>query len=860
MASGYEDSANVLYYSNVNYNSGTDPKSSYVMTNLGSRFLNNQSNYEVAINKLKVSSLEGVRMGYVPYNQWQVGLTLPNTTGGGSTTANSYVNLPDMVPITAYYEYYTTLDRNYNVVMYQGNGTSLGEQLYSFVPKDNAGNQITPFYAVYNPKAQIYWAVSYRAVYVYDDAGNYLASLPYTNIRSASFSVNTQDLIIAENQPNGATQNIWNIVYSPSSGIGSRGVIGLQKNGQPLTDVRCGATDGETIVFVWFNTSNNSFYCDTASYATFQISNEGQLDTNITNPISVVVNTLENSFVIANDEYNVLQQLSANINQSWIGIGNQINCVNVATGAEMMNVSGLTNVVSSFVAFDDQQTVFATAATFGGPISSLFQGSLAWNSITPAAWNPSIIGGSNFPSTIAYYPTPNGMPLLLGIYAESTSSPTSQFICIGANGAWVPCNNGTIPNNNTLYWMLSTDNFGTIWLTDEQNLYKWDNTPTFSATAPYLTFSGSGNWIQVNQSESSHTIISVVWDTLLTNIGYALTGEDNIIYKILYNPQANTITMQEFHADSNLYKGYLTKCWNYSGQVNNSNIVKYNITSFAQTNSITITNTYIANLSISRPSDLLYVPNTSNSILTVYNYADLLSVGQISNFPPFGGIGVYTSQETTPPSLASTAFNNLQTIVDAVNAAYLSCYNTLKTSITPMPVSTPPSFSLSYSTHRLTMTYDPKWDAPNSAISVNDNLLRYFLFSSVKPTAGIWNNYVLSASGTETQSKETMYLLNTVDKLIIKTNMSLLTDYTGTDTSTTVFTDLDFDTQNQFFNMSGDFIYSAILLRNYCMISNQQLRSISYQLFIAYLDGSETELLIPAGQNASIKFQFSRIY
>lgn len=60
--------------------------------------------------------------------------------------------------------------------------------------------------------------------------------------------------------------------------------------------------------------------------------------------------------------------------------------------------------------------------------------------------------------------------------------------------------------------------------------------------------------------------------------------------------------------------------------------------------------------------------------------------------------------------------------------------------------------------------------------------------------------------------------------------------------------------------MSGDFIYSAILLRNYVMISNQQLRSISYQLFIAYLDGSETELLIPSGQNASIKFQFSRIY
>ena len=69
MASGSDDSASVLYYSNVNYNSGTAPKSSYIVTNLGSRFLNNQANYEVAVNKLKVSSLEGVRMGYLPHGK-----------------------------------------------------------------------------------------------------------------------------------------------------------------------------------------------------------------------------------------------------------------------------------------------------------------------------------------------------------------------------------------------------------------------------------------------------------------------------------------------------------------------------------------------------------------------------------------------------------------------------------------------------------------------------------------------------------------------------------------------------------------------------------------------------------------------
>ena len=105
-----------------------------------------------------------------------------------------------------------------------------------------------------------------------------------------------------------------------------------------------------------------------------------------------------------------------------------------------------------------------------------------------------------------------------------------------------------------------------------------------------------------------------------------------------------------------------------------------------------------------------------------------------------------------------------------------------------------------------------------------------------------------------------MYLLNTCDKIIIKTNMSLLCDFTGTDIQTTIFTDLDIDTQNEFFNQNGNFIYSAVLLRNYILVSNQPLRAISYQLFIAYLDGSEEELKIPPGQNISIKFEFNRIY
>jgi hypothetical protein len=89
--------------------------------------------------------------------------------------------------------------------------------------------------------------------------------------------------------------------------------------------------------------------------------------------------------------------------------------------------------------------------------------------------------------------------------------------------------------------------------------------------------------------------------------------------------------------------------------------------------------------------------------------------------------------------------------------------------------------------------------------------------------------------------------------------MALNSDYSGQYQSS-VFTDLDFDTQNQFFNMDGNFIYNAILLRKYDMVSNTSLRAINYEIFIQYKDETQEPFLVPPGENVSIKFEFDRIY
>jgi hypothetical protein len=145
---------------------------------------------------------------------------------------------------------------------------------------------------------------------------------------------------------------------------------------------------------------------------------------------------------------------------------------------------------------------------------------------------------------------------------------------------------------------------------------------------------------------------------------------------------------------------------------------------------------------------------------------------------------------------------------------------------------------------------------------VNSNLLQYFKLPTIAGDQAGYLQYVLNLTGTSTQSQETIFKLIFVDKIVIKTNMTLLSDFeNGSNTKyNQVFTDLDIDTSDQFFNLDGSFLYSAVLLRNYILTSNSQLRGISYQIWVQYKDGSELPYLIPTGENVSIKFQFSRLY
>ena len=77
--SGPDDYAQTIYYSHTQYNSGTVAEQSNKTELLTTQMMENQSNYQVGIDKMKISSLDGVILSYFPQNQLKLGLQLTNT-------------------------------------------------------------------------------------------------------------------------------------------------------------------------------------------------------------------------------------------------------------------------------------------------------------------------------------------------------------------------------------------------------------------------------------------------------------------------------------------------------------------------------------------------------------------------------------------------------------------------------------------------------------------------------------------------------------------------------------------------------------------------------------------------------------
>lgn len=857
MASGVgADTAPVLYFGDVNYNETDTPKSSYLNANCNIPILNNASNYQVAINKLKISDLSSVILGYLPYNEYQVALQLEDSAGE-THFEQSYVSLPNATTTTKTFQYIASLNADFSITLRKYQSTTLIATILTFTPETVGGQPIIPQYVVYDSELENFIVATFNGLYLYDSSGVFVNDSSLADIVNCYYSTTARALLIAQNLPVATVRCLrvvgtafvqqWTITDSKSLGV--------------LTDIAAVSTDGQNVLVCWLLLG--APYATIYNYASQLAESESPLPINMTGISSCVISSSDGSFIVANNEYDPTLALACNEETASPYNNWEIWGVNPHTQKTTLG----DNVTS--ISFSDSST-YALGVNVIAPYTYT---NANWNGYSFATFTtglaPGITAGT-LQTSVSYVCGNSNLAIGLAFTPDNIFNPIScQLSFINANGTFNPfytLPSMTVQPNGQI--SINPDNY--IFATFGGALYVLSNPLTIGGVVPNQVPSvpAGSDWVLVSSNETSGLIQSVVWDDFLPNTGYALFGGSNHIYKIVFNPSNNTYSARQWYLTAQTYNSYITKATNYLPFGFTTNLLKFSINDFSLTTNTSLPFAqYIQSMALSRVEDYLYVVRSiSTPVIYTLDYKTVASVGTgtITGISYNGVAGVFTSTETITPTLQQTAFYDLQEFIDAVNRAYLACYTALQAEISgQFPVDECPFWTLNFATKLLTLNYDPKFESVSgNGIFANTALLPLFNLSNVAGDQAGFYRYVLSPSGTQTQTKQSVYKAIFADKIVIKTNMTLLSDFENTTSSKSnqVFTDLDLDTSDAFFQLDGSFLYSAQLLRNYILISNSQLRSISYQIWIQYKDRSELPYLIPVGENVSLIFQFTRLY
>lgn len=859
MASGIDDSAQTLYYSNINYNATNAPISSYVMNNLQSRYLLNQTNYQVAINKLKISSLQGVKIAGFPYNQWELGLKISDA-GGVAHYASGIVSMPNISKTTDYYEYVSSINTTTYAIETYRNDIVAGTTtlFFSFLPQ-YIDQPVYANFAFYDTTSGNYWLTDFTNIYVYGATGALISQKPLTNIVYSYFD-GAGNLLVCESYKGSPDFNQVLVYNLQGSTITAVGAVRTTHAGTSLTNIQCCASDGTTIVIGWGGSKIT--LANAVSYATTQ----DLVLSGVNNIQSVIIDTANNVFVVLDNKWNA--DIFINTNNA----SHPINLINLSSGQTVIETAQNYNSLASSAVSGSYQ--FVSIGVAGTPLYQTSYAPVPLGSLLPATPYTAAFATGTQPVFICtwqnYAVSPTAISII-GVATEySMAGNDTQIVCL-VNNVWTPVYTfvGTGAAGIVPYQVSVNYNTGDVWINNQGNLFKSSQPPVLDGSG-VLDFTGI-TFIQIDTILINNVqfadVASIAWSSYIPNTCYCISTGNTIIYKGYYNAVGNSIILGQYAwSDTIPFYNYLCiqPKTTYATGTQAFDIYQYQLSTGTLANTVASPNIIYSNLAKSFQLNSLLVGNLTGQTVDTYNIKTLASTGTLSlALNNFTNISNYTSSSVIPPSASALAVYDMATFITALNNCLSDLYATLSAEIQNIQVATAPYYVLDYNTKLLTLNYDPKYAITQNGIYINSAALVYALFPTVAGDGDLsaLSRYLLPTSGEIIQSKNTFYLLNRVDKLIIVTNMSLLTDYTGLDKQLTTFTDLDFDTtQTGFFNMDSDFIYNAILLRKYDMMSNQTLRSISYQLYIQYLDGEQIEYQVPVGQNVSIKFEFTRLY
>ena len=852
MSSGPQDSANVIYFNNTHYNDTTEPIQSYHKSDLRASFITDGSNYQIAINKLKISSLDGVQFGDIPIDTWQLGLEVSDKATSNIYTQLGYVSPTGNLGTGEYEEYYSVPQSTGNIVLYKTNGVLPPSQLINFQPLDNASNIVYPLNSFYDYNIENFFVVAVNGVYVYSNIGVHITQSSYTNIVNSNYNVENGVLIVCDSDY--STQSFNVVLITLENNILTPNIIATNTASQPLTNLTCADTDGNLIICAYNSNQITTYnYVDRTPIIDVVL----QEATNVTN---ILIDSATNKFTYVDDDY---------IPYLMVSNGNPAapNWIDVQTGAEKINASW--NITSTINNYDLYQ--------FASEPGSVLLNTTSYQALTPAqnfntfgtAVPPPYINNA-IDRTIPGSLSANSILIALGTGIQLniyTSGADNNFVneyqiipppITPTGGLSKESQIVQDPINGYFYVVFGNQPGCAL----SYKIIKSVGIPSIQDTRPCFTYALTGDtaWEYI---DTNVNIDSMIIDPNYNNVFWAV--ENNIIYRgyLINNSYINFVQWYKNLAVGGNWNSYITQPF-VSASYNPVQVVSQNLlTNFSRVNAINAidpVNTNYTYIQQAIRKNLLYVVN--GTTISKYNYENLTFLSNIAITAPTGLMGQTTSYRI-PANTVETAVYSMGEYITAFNNTFQSLFNLF--SGKNISTLTAPNVEVNYITHFGQLNFDPNWSDVGYGIYVNTALYKYLKFpatlinDSNSPFNGMYK-YTLNQTGILNQNQFSFYLLNQIDKILILTNLPILGDFSGLITQTRTFTDLDLDTSDVFFTGSGNILYDPQLLRRYDIVSNIQINTIQYEFRIQYKNGLILPYYIPPGENVSIKLEFSRVY
>ena len=812
----------LIYYQNIHYNDTNAPLDSNYNAILNNTFISNQSNYLVSVNKFKISDLSTIPISKsnIPFRTYELGLQI------GNNIVSKYVDQPNLSLTNNLYNY-NSVTNKIDIYTYTAIPNSINYFGSVSVPA-----QITQINQVVTDSQNNFWISTPSNLYVVSPTGSLIASLVFGQIVYVSISYTSQ-CIVCDSNTNSVSVCVLN-----NNQIQITNVINQDKNGSPLNNLVSASFDNQNLIVV-HDTNSFSFY-----NSNFNPTSIGS-NSNIINAVGSAISTQSNRFFV--------------VDSSVAFSAPTILCTVQQPGTTLqsgqINVYNLNTNTLIYEGIDGTQTYFAgnNILTFSGinngtptryiftPLNQLEPNS-DWSEFTQTAGIPDSISISAL----------NAADMLGISYAGLF------YIWNGPASLWMPTTS-QLPTTGIIS-QVAFDPIGYVWVcTNTASGYK-----IYKSDSVYNTLTGNNTISFTNPSITSNIdVISISFDLHQPTICYGVTDSvtgTGILYKGVYDSKTNSINFQSYKSDQHYCNFILITPYDDNSTTTVSNYLRtFKLDSLQLVLSEQLVSTPISNqCSVDQTNNLLFLADISNNKALEFDLetgtlnGDYFTIANISN--------VYVKQADDTDQGTLDIFD-LNTYITQFNVCFQNCYNRLKLLNPAITITTAPSFTLDYTTGKLTLNYDTAYSTSGNGILINDSLLFYAKFPVGTQISGL-NSIVLNSSGALTQPSSTIWKLNQLDKIVLQTSLMLVSDITGVNSkSLNIFTEFDIDTSNPtFFNNDCSLLYSAILLRNYVLNSNTELRNIQYSFYYQYKNGERYKYMIPVGENLSIKLQFSRVF